>query len=243
MQARHALATTALLGALLVGVAVAPAGAAQTADPPGSSFTVVLAANGDAQVTLVSTFDLDDESEAAAFDDLRTNQTARDAFSDRYTDDWRTVANNTEARTGREMAVTNSSLALSRTESTGVATYSVTWEGLAAAGDGMLTLHEPFASNYTTDREFVVVLPEGYTLESVSPGPTNTADGELVYQSGSNLDGLSIVATASTAANGTATPSSTPTSVATTGGSGPGVGAVGALAAVFAVALLARRRE
>lgn len=242
MTGRRTLLTSVALGALLVGAAVAPVGAAQTDDAPEPSLTVDLAADGDARVTLVSTFDLDDGSEQAAFDELRTNETARSAYESRYTDRWSAVASETENRTGRAMAVTNGSLALSRTNSTGVATFSLTWAQLATAEDGVLTLDEPFASGFETDRRFVVVFPESYQLESVSPGPANSSDGRLVYAADAELDGLSVVAMSTVAASGTPAASPTATSVGTTGGSGPGFGVVGALAALAGVGLLAGRR-
>src|SRR6056297_2196441 len=151
MTVRQTLFTCVVLTALLVSAVAGPAGATQAAELPQPSLTVDLAADGDAQVTLVSTFDLAEESEAAAFDELRTNETARAAYEARYTDRWRAVADSTANRTGREMTVTNASLSLSRTNATGVATYTISWAGLATAEDRVLTLDEPFASNYTTD--------------------------------------------------------------------------------------------
>ena len=242
MQARHTLLTGVVLGALLVGATVAPAGAAQTDDPPEPSLTVDLAADGDARVTLVSTFDLADESAQAAFDELRTNETARSAYQARYTDRWSGAAGLTENRTGREMTVHNSSLTLSRTDSTGLATFSLTWEQLAAAEDGVLTLDEPFASGFEADRRVVVVLPERYQVTSVSPGPTNSSDGRLAYAADAELDGLSVVANSVMTADGTPAPSPTTTPAGTTGGSGPGLGVVGALAALIAVGVLSGRR-
>jgi len=244
MSRSHTLLAGVVLSALLIGAAAGPAGATQTDDAPDPSLTVALAADGDARVTLVSTFDLAEESEAAAFDELRTNETARAAYEARYTDRWRAVADSTANRTGREMTVTNASLSLSRTNATGVATYTISWAGLATAEDRVLTLDEPFASNYTTDRQFRVRIPEGYTYESASPGPANATDGVLVYRSGTDLNGLSIVATSTASGvDGTPVQSETPTPVGTTGGSGPGFGVVAAVGALTAAALLTRRHE
>ena len=243
METRHTLLTTVALSVLLVGAAVAPAGATQTTDASDPSLTVDLAADGDARVTLVSTFDLDDGSEQAAFDELRTNETARGAYEARQTDRWAAVANSTANRTGREMSVSNGSLSLSRTDSTGVATFSLTWAGLATVDNGMLTLDEPFASGFDPDRQFVVVLPERYELDSVSPGPTNSSDGRLVYEADAELDGLSVVASSTAVSDGTPVDSPTPSAVGTSAGSGPGFGVGGALAALAAAGLLAGRRK
>ena len=241
MEAKHTVLTTVVLSALLVGVVVAPAGAAQTDTDPEPSLTVDLAADGDARVTLVSTFDLTDESAQASFDELRTNETVRSAYQARYTDRWSSTASITENRTGREMAVTNSSLALSRTNATGLATFSLTWEQLAAAEDGVVTLDEPFASGFETDRQFTIRLPDGYQVTSVSPGPADSSDGQIDYAADAQLDGLSVVANSVMAANGTPAPSPTATPVGSSGGSGPGFGATGALVALAAAGLLVGR--
>jgi len=242
MTGRHTLLGSVVLSALLVGAVAGPAGAIQPDAPPEPSLTVDLAADGDARVTLVSTYDLEDESERAAFDDLRTNETARDAYAARQTARWEALAANTSDRTGREMGVSNSSLALSRANDTGVTTFSVTWTRLAAAEEGMLTFGEPFASTGALDRPLVVQFPEQYQVTSVSPGPANSSDGRLVYAAGAELDGLSVVARAATAPNGTPAPSPTVTPVGTTDGSGPGFGVLGALAALAGAGLLAGRR-
>jgi len=242
MTGRHTLLSSVVLGALLVGAVVGPAGGAQTDAPPEPSLTVDLAADGDARVTLVSMYDLENESEHATFDDLNGNDTAREAYEARETAHWRSVANNTSARTGREMAVGNGSLALSRTNDTGVTTFSFTWAGLAAAENGMLTFGEPFASTGSLDRTLVVQFPAQYQVTSVSPGPANSSDGRLVYAPGTELDGLSVAASATTAPNGTPAPSPTATGVGTTTGSGPGFGALAAVVALAAAGLLVGRR-
>jgi len=232
MRASNSLLTAVARTARLVGAAVAPAGATQTTEP---SMTVDLAADGDAEITVVSTFDLDSDDEQTAFDELRNNETAREAYTDRFGDRWSTVANSTETRTGREMAVSNASLELSRTGSTGIATFTIPWSGLADAQGETLPLSEPFASEFTVDRQFVVVLPDSYESTTASPEPASSTDGRLVYAAGTSLDGFSVVAASTeTATDGPA--------ATTTGGSGPGFGAVGAVVALLAAAVFAYRR-
>jgi PGF-CTERM protein len=243
MGGRHTLLTATVLTALLTTAAVAPA-AAQSTSP---SLTVDLAADGDAEIRLVSTYELDDDSEQAAFDELRTNETTRGAYTDRFADRWASVANATENRTGREMSTHDASLNLSRTNSTGIATFTIAWDGLAAVDGDTVTLSEPFASGYTPDRQFTVVLPEGYELTTAAPEPSSSSGGELVYDADTSLDGFEVTAE-STAPEGTSTPLSLSTNSpvdgaeTTTGGSGPGFGAVGAVLALVATALLAHRR-
>lgn len=244
MGGRHTLVTATVLTALLTTAAAAPAAATQTTSP---SLTVDLAADGDAEIRLVSTYDLDDDSEQSAFDELQTNETARQAYTDRFAGRWASVANATENRTGREMSVHDASLNLSRTDSTGVATFSLMWDGLAAVDGDTVTLSEPFASGYTPDRQFTVVLPEGYELTTATPEPSSSSGGELVYEADATLDGFNVTAE-STAPQATSTPLSLSTNSpvdgdeTTTGGSGPGFGAVGTVVALLAAALFARHR-
>ena len=213
-----AVAVTALLCAGLV----APAAAAT-----GPSLTVALADDGSAEVTVVSTYDLGSESEQQAFDDLRTNETLQSVYTGRLRDRWQGLVRATEATTGREMALTDVSLSLSRDGSTGVATVTAAWDGLAATSDGRLTLSAPFTDEYTPDRRFVVVLPDGYAASSVTPEPDSSSGGRLEYAAGTDLSGFELVAEPS----------------ASIGGSGPGFGALAALAAVAAAALVALARR
>jgi PGF-CTERM protein len=223
MRAGRTLLTGLALAVVLVGAAVTPAAATQETSP---SLTVELQADGDADVTVVSTFDLDSDDEQAAFDELRNNETAREAYTARFEDRWRTVAANTADETGREMTVSDASLELTRDGSTGVATFTVTWTDLAAVEGDTLTLSAPFDDEFTPDRRFVVVLPDGYELTSSTPD--RSADGRLVYEAGTDFDGFTVVAEASD-------------STTATGGSGPGFGVAAAILGLLAAALLVRR--
>jgi PGF-CTERM protein len=228
---RTVVASLAVTGLLLVA-AVGSAAAA-----PESSMTVTLAGDGSAKMVVTSTFDLDSADEQAAFDELQSDESAREAHAARFEDRLQTIADSTEAATGREMAVTDVSIALSREDSTGIVDTTATWDGLAAVDGDQLTLSEPFASEFTIDRQFVVVLPEGYELATTTPEPASTADGRVVYASGTSLDGFELVTASSdsTAANDGATGDDA------TGESGPGFGVVAAVAALVAAGLPARR--
>lgn len=237
---RTTLASVAVT-ALLIGAAVGPATATQAVLP---SITVDLATDGDADVTVVSTFDLDSDDERAAFDALRNNETARESYTARFEERWQAVADNTAARTGREMNVSDASLDLSREGSTGVATFTITWTNLAESADGTLRLSEPFDNGFEPDRRVVVVLPEEYDLRRASGEPTSRTEQRIVYDSGAAFEAFGVVA------DGPSVETETPLSLSvdspegdstTTGGSGPGFGVVAALAGALAAALLGRR--
>ena len=242
MRTGRTLVTGLALAVVLVGAAATPVAATQTTSP---SMTVELRADGDARVTVVSTFDLDNDDERAAFDELRTNETAREAYTARFEDRWRAVAANTAEETGREMTVSDASLELTREGSTGVATFTITWTNLAEATDGTVRLFEPFNSGFEPDRRFVVVLPEEYDLRRASGEPTSRSEQRIVYDADAAFETFGVVA------DGPSVATETPLSLSrdspegepptTTGGSGPGFGIAAALAGLLAAALLSRR--
>lgn len=222
----------AVAGLLLV--AIGPAAAA-----PEPSMTVDLESDGSADVVVTSTFDLDSDEEQAAFDELGSNESAREAYAVRFRERLQTVAETAAAGTGRDMAVTDASITLDREGSTGVVTATATWDGLAAVDGDRLTLSAPFASEFTTDRRFVVILPDGYELDTTTPEPSSTADGRVVYEAGTSLDGFELVAGSSDAT--AADENGDSTGGDATSGSGPGFGVTTVVAALAGAGVLARR--
>lgn len=227
---KHILLTVAVAGLLLVASATPAAAATEP------SMTVELADDGSAELSITATFDLDSDDERAAFDDLRNSETVREAYTDRFRDRWQALATATAESTGRQMAIQDVSLDLTRDGSTGAATITATWSGLAAVDDGRLTLTEPFASGYVADRPVTIVLPDGYNVASVQPEPSSDDDGTLTYDAGTAFDGFELVAEQS-AGDGTDAGTN---GEGTTGGNAPGFGVIAALAALAAAGLLVR---
>ena len=228
------LVTVAIAGPLVVGSA---APAAATTEP---SITVALSDDGAADITVTSTFDLDDDAEAAAFGELRDDETIRETYTDRFRDRWESLANATAESTGREMTVEDVSLKLTRDGSTGIATVTATWSGLAAIDDDRLTLTEPFASGYVADRPVTIVLPDGYEPANAQPEPSGDGAAALTYDAGAEFDGFELVAERS-AGDGTDTGTGVDrTETGTTGGNAPGFDVIAALAGLAVAGLLAR---
>lgn len=264
-----------MLVALLVvsataGAFVGPA-AAQSEDEPTPAFVVDLNADGSAQLTLSLVYDLSTDTERAAFRDLQNNETAQNETRIRFRNRMQAVAEDAENATGREMSVRDPAIALSERADGdfGVVNLSVTYDGLGAVDGNEITVTEPFASGFQPDRQFVVRYPSRFDPASTSPAPATTADGRVVYESGTDLSGFELVL-----AEPTPTPSSSPTDSPTpadgddgtdgedggdgadggdgtddgtpgetTGGNGPGFGVVATLVALLAAALLTVRRR
>lgn len=220
-----------LFACIVVVSLLAAAPPATAATSP--SFTVDLQENGDADVSVTYTFDLDTDSEQAAFEELRDNQSARDAIASRFEGRLDVVASNAADRTGRRMSVTDPTVDISTDGATGVVTLQATWQGLAAVEDDQLLLTEPFASEFDPDRRFVVTLPDGYTADE-TPEADSQSSGELAWDSGTSLDGFELVATDESAGSDDGSDVSD--------ASGPGLGLVAGVLALVAVGLLGRRR-
>lgn len=241
-------ASLVLIGLVLVGAVAPVAGATQ--ETSQESFAVDLATDGSATVTVTTTFDLTDDNESDAFAELRDDDAARERFRTRFRDRMAGVAGDAENATGREMSVTDASIAFRTEGDTGVVEQSVTWTGLAAVdGDG-LVVTEPFASGFEPDRQFRVVAPDGYDL-AASPAPDATGDGSATWNAGTSLDGFEATASPAEAPTGTATPpgggtatdGDTATDDGTTAGSGPGFGAALAGLALLSLSALVAREQ
>lgn len=231
MHLRHVILAGILVVSLLT---TAPTAAAA----PTSSFTVDIHENGSADVAVTYTFDLETDSEQAAFQELRDNQSARAATAMRFEERLAAVAANTADRTGRQMSVGNATTDVSTDGSTGVVTLAVTWQGLAAVDGDSLVMTEPFASEFDPDRRFVITLPEGYTA-AVTPAADIQEDGRLTWDSGTSLDGFELTASAESASNEES--ASNGDTTGTSSGSGPGLGLVAGVIGLVTVGLLGRR--
>lgn len=234
--------------------ATAPTDTQQThddgAEPP--AFVVDLQENGSATFTVSYTYNLSDADRKDAFEGLQNSTDARSDFRDRFESRFRSVVNNTADATDREMSVSDATLDFRTEGDTGVVTATVLWDGLAAVDGGQLTLTEPFASGFSTDRTFHVLVPDDYTVASVTPSADRQTDGHLTWIDGTDLNGFELVTTVpKDTATATATPatgmdSTTETSSDTTtedtpGSSGPGFGVAAVVAAVVGLLALTRR--
>lgn len=212
------------LAAILIVSGAAPVAAQD--DQPEAAIVVDLAADGSATVTARLTYDLQGDTEQAAFEDLRSDEQAREQLRTQFRDRMQRVANDAASVTDREMAVTDGSIDISVVETTGVVELSVNWDGLAAVENDRLTVTEPFASGFGLDRPVVVHPPDGYTVSDVSPSP-DVDDGTVRWEADTNLDGFEVTLEPTTAGTDT---------------SGPGFGPIAALIGIGSLAVALRRR-
>jgi PGF-CTERM protein len=228
--------TVALVASLVLGAAGPASAQAQQAQP---GTIVALHDDGSANVTIVLTYDLTGDTERHAFDLLSENDGTvsdiRARFESRMTD----VVASASNTTGREMTVTNTSVSLSTSEDgeTGIVRLVASVENLSAHEDGTLVLTEPFASGFYADRPVRVLLPDGYSVTSVSPDPDARDGTTLTWEAGTEFDGFELVVGPS---DGTSSPDAG-AEVTTT--NTPGFGIAIAAVALLAGALLALRHR
>ncbi|WP_169302419.1 DUF7345 domain-containing protein [Halorientalis salina] len=221
-----------------------PVASATAQDTTERSFVVDLQEDGSATVTVTTTFDLTDQNETDAFEQLTNDQQARDRFETNFRNRMAGVASDASNETGREMSISDSTIDLRTDGDTGIVELSVTWDGLAAVDGNQLTVSEPFASSFTPDRAFSLHVPDGYEATTVSPSADSRADGTLTWNAGTSLDGFAV--TAEQTDGGSESGASEPTSASTTddsSGDGPGFGIGLTITALLGVGFLARRRR
>jgi len=233
----------AVVGVVLFST-VTPVASAATQETPTESFGIDLQADGSATVTLTTTYDLASANESDAFEQLRNDEQARERFESRFRERMGGVAADASNETGREMAVSGSSIDFRTEGDTGVVELAVTWEGLAAVENDRLVVTEPFASGFAPDREFRLSVPDGYAVTSVTPGAATNADGTVTWDAGTSLDGFSVTAepTGETAMTTEAPWTTTASPTGTSSGDGPGFGIVLTITALLGAGFLARRR-
>ena len=192
--ARTGVRLVLLVGVTLLIASVAAAGVmeASAAEDDEPAFVVDLEADGDATVTLVSGYDLDDEDERDAFEELRDDEAAQEELADRFEDRLSAVADEAGAAVDREMTVASGSTEVRTEDDRGIVAVSVEWTALAGVEDDRLTITEPFASGFELDRPLVVVAPEDATLETTTPDPDSSDDDRASWDEASDLEGFEV---------------------------------------------------
>lgn len=208
--------------------AVGPVAAQERQTDP--AVVVDLDEDGTAHLTVVMTFDLTEDADREAFETFRTDEEALTDLETRFADRMDATAGATADRVDRDVVARDASVTLDTVDGgdTGVVSLSVTMENLAAAEDGRLTLTEPFASGFAADRPVIVHPPNGYTLASANPSPTDESANALTWGADTSFDGFDLVLEAGDGETATST---------------PGLGILAGAGALTGAALLVRQRR
>lgn len=196
-----------LAAALVVGVGatggvgaepVAGIGEDEQVSPPGESAIVVdLEESGDATITVtLLTYDLDDETAEATFDDLREDEEWRATQAAQFEEQWESIAADAAEQTDREMSIDDASIEFETVDDTGTVRLSLTWTNLAAAEEDQLLVTEPFSTMEESPQALYIVLPDDHELTTVETPdePSETAENHLMWETESELSGFSLAA-------------------------------------------------
>ena len=127
------------------------------------------------------------DDEEQAFEELRADvESDPEAYTDRFGERMRATADAAENSTGREMNVTSVTVTAERRElpqTYGVLTYRFEWSNFAAVdGDRLLVGDAVDALFLDETTSLIVSWEDGYRLGEVSPSPTETRDGAVVWE-------------------------------------------------------------
>ena len=127
------------------------------------------------------------DDEEQAFEELRADvESNQSAYTDRFGERMRATADAAENATGREMTVTNVTVTAERSElpqTYGVLTYRFEWSNFAAVDGDRLLVGDAVDALFLDDSTSLIISWEdGYRLGEVSPSPTETRDGAVVWE-------------------------------------------------------------
>ena len=127
------------------------------------------------------------DDEEQAFEELRADvESNQSAYTDRFGERMRATADAAENSTGREMNVTNVTVTAERSElpqTYGVLTYRFEWSNFAAVDGDRLLVGDAVDALFLDDTTSLIISWEdGYRLGEVSPSPTETRDGAVVWE-------------------------------------------------------------
>lgn len=169
------LAAVLLLGTLLLAGTVS----AQSVDTDATLTRLDVDENGDADFSLEIRTRLESDDEREAFADYSSAvESNTSVYLDPFRRDMTDLVDRVSRSTGREMGASGFSVE-TRTETLprerGVVEYRFTWTGFAVSEDGRLRMDGALGGYILDDGDSLeIAYPEGYGVETVSPGPDST---------------------------------------------------------------------
>lgn len=187
--------TVLLVAGMLLASLVGAAAVVADSGEPTDELIVEPSPDGSVEMTLVLTYDLSEDSDADGFNSIAEDESAQEELRERYEDRMQTVAADTDDRLDRDVTVSGADIHLHTDEAAniGTVTLSITWEQLAAVEEGTLVITEPFASGFEAEQRVTAIAPDGYVFSTVEPSPTESAEAEISWATGTDLDGFEVV--------------------------------------------------
>lgn len=236
--------TFAVLAAVVLCLSLgAGVGSAAHEEPDRSILGIELAADGDATVYYVNSYDLGEEDERATFEAYANNETRRAAFQASVVAELEAAAANGSEAAAWEMRIRNATVRTYEQGGYGRVEVRVDWEQLAYADQRRVIVAQPFRGGYEPDRRVAIHGPEDYRRNRTAPQPFRAQLNSVALNPRtSDFSGFFIEFVDPDAASPTPTATATP---AAGGGSGFGTVLRALLVALVPAALvvLALRRQ
>lgn len=161
-------------------------------DADDVSLSIDVEADGDAVWTIEYRNRLETEDDEAAFDDLRADiENDSGPYVDRFDDRMASTAENAATTTGREMAISETSVEAERRDlprAYGVVTYTFRWSNFAAVEDERLLVGDAIDGLFLDEETTLLVSwPAEYERLEASPSPSETREGSVVYAGPTNF--------------------------------------------------------
>lgn len=183
----------------MVATAVVPVSAQSTTDDDAEgTFVADIDEDGDADLRLVTEFDLTTDSERAAFQELQSDEDRQEQLLDEYQTRMDRIATRATDDVDREIRASDPRITVETNdeETRGVVTLAVRWSSLAEVNEDKLIVEEPFASGFQFDGDFVVSGPEGYMIDGTTPEPDTVSGNTAQWSDGTDLSTFSVVLSA-----------------------------------------------
>jgi hypothetical protein len=170
-----ALVAAVLCGALLAGVA-----SAAHEERERTILGIELAADGNATVHFVNSYDLEDDDERATFEAYADNETRRGAFRADAVAELESAAATGSRKAAWQMRIHNVSIRTYEQEGFGRVEVRAEWENLAYADDRRVIVVQPFRAGYNPSRLVAIHGPAGYERNRTAPTPIRARQNSVL---------------------------------------------------------------
>lgn len=155
-------------------------------DPDNVLLQVDLRPDGTGEWRVEYRIRLDDENSTEAFERHREEiESDPDTYRERFATDMRATIDTAENATGREMALANVTIDVTRErlpQDYGIITYTFEWHGFASTTGSTIEAGDALAGIYLdTETTLIVTWPTAYHRVSVSPPPDGVRDRGIVW--------------------------------------------------------------
>jgi hypothetical protein len=180
---------------LVLGTTVTPAAATTLGDETGQvgdlesdlvTIRATVAETGTADFRIQYAIELSDENDSQAFADLAGDIEANESrYLGRFADRLNATVDAAESATGRDMTIGSYGVSTETTtlgKEYGLVTYTATWTGFANATADRIEVGDALQGLFIdADTRLELQWTTEYQLESVTPAPTSSNEGEVVW--------------------------------------------------------------